>query len=240
MKVLIVVIFVFGAGIYMAIKGMKESSSEVKLKKWAQKNNLKYQKKVKLGFINSENVALESLIWGEYNGRKVYFFKVINSTGQFSQSHVYFNGNFYSKIEPEDIDQLLSNKNYLETMPSIFGDETETEIVQVLVSQVYLHSEIETEHKTVKEIRRLLQKFYNSKTSFKDKLVGGLFGSVRSDVKFNCLEAINFVAEKNGKLDKKIIEEVANAYENLLSIYHQKTQQSSENPLQNVDTSKFQ
>jgi hypothetical protein len=209
-----------------------------KLKEWAESNNLKYQKEVKFGFFRAENVGITDLIWGQYKNKNVYFFQVVDSTGNFSSKYAYFNGKFYSKIQVEDINNLLADSNYLEALESVFGRETQTEIIQALVAQVYLSSGLETDYNTAKEVFRFLQKSYNSRVSVKDSVVGGLMGAVKSDIKYNSPEAIVFVEEKTKGIEKTTIQAIADAYENLLDIYNG-VNLPPETTLQDIDMSKF-
>jgi hypothetical protein len=209
-----------------------------KLKEWAEANNLNYTKEIKLGFIRSENVSVVDAICGEYRNNRIYIFTIIDNTGSFSQSRMYLNNNCYVKIEPVNIDQLLIDKNFLEII-DLDGNETETEVIQGLISQVYLKTGSEVDYKVAKEIHKLLLKYYSSRTNLKDKIIGGVLGSIRSDIKFNSPEAIEFVLSKNKNIERKIVENIANAYEDFLVAYNNEVPRSN-NPLENIDLSKFE
>lgn len=212
-----------------------------KLKEWAENNQLKYQKEVKLGFIRAENISLIDLVWGEYNNKRIYIFTVSDNTGQHAQKCIFLNGNYYStsKIEPENIDKLLEDENYLEKTPSIFGGDSRTEVIQTLVAQMFLQTGRDIGYQTIEKIYKLFWKFYNSRTSFKEKVIGKIAGDIKADVKFNSPEAIKFVEEKIEKqIEKNLIEEVANIYESLLNIYN-KDDAPPKNPLEDINLSKF-
>ena len=192
-----------------------------KLTDWAKENNLNYQKKVKLGFIRSANVALADVMWGEYNGERVYAFKVIDSTVR-THDYTFFNGQFYAKIKKDDVESLIKDQNYLEITHGIFGGETDIEVIQTLVAQMYLQNGVETDYASVQKVYKSMQDFYKSKTSAKERFVGGLLGLEKSDITYNGEECVSFIMEKNSGIEKAFIESVTSTYEKLLNSYNQK------------------
>jgi hypothetical protein len=235
----IIVIWLTMAGIFGVLYFLMKRKRKTEWENWAKQENLKYLEKIKIPIWKNEGVSVVDLVWGEYKNKKIYFYTVLDSAGDFSTSWTYFNGNFYSKIKSEEIDRLIENDKYLEKMEYIFGACIDTEIAQMLVANIFLDYGMEIEHDKAKKIYKLLEKFYSSKTSLKDKLVGGFLGAKRADIKFNTPEAINFVAEKSdGEIERSLIEKVADAYEKFLEKYDESKSDSS-NSLKNIDMNKF-
>ncbi|MEF3692387.1 MAG: hypothetical protein V3574_05025 [Candidatus Moraniibacteriota bacterium] len=192
------------------------------LKDWAQSNGLKYEKKIKTGFLQLGNSSISNLISGEYNGKRIYLFKVENgSSHDFTKRYYYFNGGFYKKIKVGDIDQLLLNDNYLEKIFGVFGLESQNEIIQTLIAQIYLDTGRELDFKEVKKIFKLFSKFYNSKVSLKARIVGKIFGVQAAGVKYNSSEAIGYVMG-SGEVNTSIVSIVGNTYEKLLELFQYK------------------
>jgi len=188
-----------------------------KLKDWAEENSLQYEKKVKLGFIRSENVDLEDIIYGTYNGKKVFIFKVIDNSGNISSKHYYCNRKFYKKLKYDEISQIINGELETEMMYKVFGGETKVELIQIIAAELYLNTGEKAEYNDVKNIFENLSKYYKSKVG----LSGGvMFDLLRGDVDFDDIEAIDFVVDKIN-LDRILVENVSKTCKNLTDRYNE-------------------
>lgn len=208
------------------------------LRDWAQANGLKYEKKIKLGFCRLGGTSITDLINGEYHGKRIYIFKVENgSSRDLTKKYYYFNGSFYKKIKPEDIDQLILNENYLEKKFGVFGLESENEIIQTLVAQIYLDTGQELNFEEVRKVFKMFGKFYNSKVSLKDRIIGKIFGIQVAGVKYNSSEATGYVMG-SGEVNTSIVSMVGNTYEKLLELFQRK-ELGERSFLKDIDLDKF-
>jgi hypothetical protein len=194
------------------------------LKDWAKENNLQYEKKVKLSFVRSDNVALTDIIYGTYNGNPVFIFKVMDNSGNISNKHYYCNHKFYKTLKYDEISKILSGDLKGDMMYMVLGSETEVEIIQIIVAELYLNTKQKFEYDDVKKILKNLKKYYKSKVSFSDSITGALSGNERADIKYDDIEAIDFVS-KNTNLDRSLIENVSKIYEQLLTRYNNSEQE---------------
>lgn len=189
------------------------------LKKWAKENDLHYEKKEKLSLIRSENVTLKNIIWGERNGNRVFIFEVMNETGTISDIYYYCNQGFYKEIKYHNVEQALSGELRQNGM-SALGGETEVEIIEIIVADIFLQGGKKIEYDVVKKVLTSLKKYYRSKVGVKDVIIGHMIGMERSDVHYDSEESMEFVCKDSG-IERETVEIVAKKYEELLGKFNQ-------------------
>ncbi len=189
------------------------------LKKWAKENSLNYEKKEKLSLIRSENVTLKNIIWGERNGKKVYIFEIMNETGTISNIYYYCNQGFYKELKYKNVEEALSGELEQNGM-SVFGGETEVEIIEIIVAEIYLDLGKKIDYTVVKKVLKSLKNYYKSKVGIKDVIIGNLIGAQRSDIDYGSEESIEFVL-KESELDRELVEIIAKKYEELFQKFNQ-------------------
>jgi|GEM_PF-3334298 hypothetical protein len=222
-KISVIISAIFLYGIYILFNSLKDRRNKNLLKEWAKHNNLHYQKKIRLGLFRSEKASIECIISGEYKGRRVFIFIIKNFgwRGVSTETYVFFNGSFYKKISIQDIDKLIENKNYLAQAKNIFGEETKTELIQVIAAHIFLMTGKEVYYEQVKKIYSALEKFLIIKKNFKDKVNLVIFKTNQGDINYNSPESTNFVYENcDGEIDRDTVEIVCKTIEVLKERYN--------------------
>jgi hypothetical protein len=181
------------------------------LKKWAEDNNLDYSKIGGLTFsemfLIKENV--KKCVWGELNGKRIYVFTTfyidfvpfINFS--YPKYNIFINNNFYSNIKPEDIGNILGNKNYKNFQTLSILDRPRKIIIYALIANVYIKTGKLINTENMQSVFKLLPKKIN-------KVDENLMENIANQLKGNSIS-----------LEDNFLREILNSY---LELFEDKKQ----------------